>query len=230
MALSTINVTIPDLRAPIKYKCAAVGTQKDRFTRMSRKIHKFPAVVNSSYLNGSPFVKCLGASIGPPAIFRRIWSIWIDAIDTKVRRTLTHIFRKIKEIVSPAITHFNSSASIIGIRGVSGIVATPFYAGPYCINTVVTAAVTISQLIINAGAFLHAFATSFGRSAAESFTVYRLDMTTITTTEPMNPSRGIPKREGYDRPMVKSFICYINELTHILNLTPSMFLGSPSMS
>src|SRR3990167_79636 len=78
-----------------------------------------------------PRVLVLLASSGPFAVLRRVGAIVVDAIQRVLGRRLTaHISQEVLERVHPAVADDNTSASIVGERGVLRVIATLLHGTP----------------------------------------------------------------------------------------------------
>lgn len=59
------------------------------------------------------FVVVLSHTASPSTIFRRVWSIIVDAIKFMARRTWPHIFEKSEKAIVPSVTDSNPSEAVI---------------------------------------------------------------------------------------------------------------------
>ena len=78
-------------------------------------------------------VVALSIPTGPTAIFWRIGSRWINAIQACSCWTSSHISKEIIEGVSPGITDYNSFSPIVFVERTFGIVAAILQLDPYAI-------------------------------------------------------------------------------------------------
>lgn len=75
------------------------------------------------------FIALLSRPVAPPAIFRRVRRIVIDAIQRLAWRRLSHISDKVR-VIMPPITNDNTSGAIIFILRKIFVIASLFHAAP----------------------------------------------------------------------------------------------------
>lgn len=86
-----------------------------------------------------PAVTLLFGSRGPAAIFGRVRSAVVDAIQRVARRPLTHIAAKLCEVINPLFADRDASTAPIRIARIPRIKATLLHARPYAIEGCVPA-------------------------------------------------------------------------------------------
>lgn len=60
-----------------------------------------------------PFVLTLFVAVSPAAVFGRVITIGVDAVEGASRRSHTHVANKIGEAIDPSVTHTNASTTVV---------------------------------------------------------------------------------------------------------------------
>lgn len=192
-----------------------VFTLPFRLGRIIKSFNQNPSVMDFTYLSRRSSVSVLNRHSGPSAIIPGISRVVINSIKSQSRRFHSHIFKKVKERVSPLRTNGDASASIIRKNRTLGIMASLYHGIPYFIRRRLTVAMRfISSTAFNA---------PFRATIPERRTHNKMDITTRTLALPSNfPFIGISLTKRENGPFSKYVASKVDKFTHMKHTTCSM--------
>jgi hypothetical protein len=89
--------------------------------------HNVPIELNS---RGTTTVIALGATTGPAAVVRSVWTVCVDAVKRVAAAARPHVSRESGEVVTPFVAHGDTAAAVVGEVWIVRVVATLFGLGP----------------------------------------------------------------------------------------------------